>query len=126
MKVSTLLKLTALFGLAFGIGYLFFPKQLLTFFGVDFTESTVMTARFFGGAVLGYGVLAWSSRNAESSESRRAIKLAIFVTSFIGLVLSVVSWINNFFTAFAWIPVVFFILITAAFGYFRFLKPKTE
>lgn len=126
MKVSTLLKFTAIFGFLFGIGYLLFPKQLLTFFGVDFNESTLMTARFFGGAIIGYGVLAWSARNTEDLQSRRSIKLAIFMTCLIALVLSVISWISNFFTAFAWIPVVFFILITAAFGYFRFIKPKEE
>lgn len=46
------------------------------------------------------------------------------MTCFIALVLSVISLITNFFTAFAWLPIVFFSLITAAFGYFRFMKPK--
>lgn len=124
MKISTLLKLTAIFGFLFGVGYLLFPKLFLTFFGVDFNESTIMTARFFGGAIIGYGVLAWSARNAEDSQSRKSIKLAIFMTCFIALVLSVISLITNFFTAFAWLPIVFFSLITAAFGYFRFMKPK--
>jgi len=81
-----------------------------------------MTARFFGGAIFGYGVLAWSARDAEDSATRKAIKLAIFMTCLIGLVLSIIGMINNFFSAWAWFPVAFFALITLAFGYFRFLK----
>ncbi len=126
MKVKTLLMLTGLFGLVFGLAYLLIPATLLKFFGVDFTDATIMTARFFGGAVLGYGVLAWSARNSEESATRRSIKLAIFVTMLIGLVLSVISVVQKFFNAMGWIPVAFFFLIAAAFGYFRFMKPKGE
>jgi hypothetical protein len=126
LKVKTLLTLTGLFGLVFGLVYLFFPAVLLKFFGVDFTAATIMTARFFGGAVLGYGVLAWSARNSEDSATRRSIKLAIFVTMLIGLVLSVISVLDKFFNAMGWIPVAFFLLIAVAFGYFRFVKPTAE
>jgi hypothetical protein len=122
MKVKTLLILTALFGAAFGLAYLFIPKTLLDFFGVEYTDSTLMTARFFGGAVFGYGVLAWAARDAEDSTTRKAIKLAIFMTCLIGLVLSIIGMMNNFFTAWAWIPVAFFAFISLAFGYFRFMK----
>ena len=122
MKVKTLLILTGLFGAAFGLAYLFIPKTLLDFFGVEYADSTLMTARFFGGAIFGYGVLAWSARDAEDSSTRKAIKLAIFMTCLIGLVLSIIGMMNNFFTAMGWIPVAFFAVITLAFGYFRFLK----
>lgn len=123
MKLRTLLKLTALFAFVFGLAYLFIPKYLLNFFGVVTETATIFTARFFGGAILGYGVLAWAAMNSEGSETRRAIKLAIFITCLIGLVLSVIATFSGFFNSFGWIPIVFFLLITAAFGYFRFLKP---
>jgi nicotinamide riboside transporter PnuC len=126
VKVKTLLMLAGLFGLVFGLAYLFIPAVLLKFFGVELTDSTIMTARFFGGAVLGYGVLAWSARNSEDSATRRAIKLAIFVTTLIALVLSVISVVTKFFNAMGWIPVILFLLIAAAFGYVRFVKPAAE
>jgi hypothetical protein len=126
MKVSTWLKLTALFGFVFGLAYLFFPKELLTLFGVEAGEAAIFTARFFGGAVFGYGVLAWAARNAEGSTTRRAIKLAIFCTCLIGLILSIVATFSGFFNTYGWIPIIFFVVITAAFGYFRFIKPAVE
>jgi len=117
MKVKTLLILTGLFGAAFGLAYLFIPKTLLDFFGVDYGDAAVMTARFFGGAIFGYGVLAWSARNAEGSPTRKSIKLGIFVTCLIGLVLSIIGVMSDFFTAYGWIPIAFFALITVAFAY---------
>ena len=117
MKVKTLLVLTALFGAAFGLAYLFIPKILLDFFGVDYGDAAVMVARFFGGSIFGYGVLAWSARNAEGSPTRKAIKFGIFVTCLIGLVLSIISVMNGFFAANGWIPIAFFALITLAFAY---------
>lgn len=122
MKVKTLLVLTALFGVAFGLAYLFIPKILLDFFGVDYGDAAVMTARFFGGAVFGYGVLAWTARNAEGSPTRKAIKLGIFITCLIGLVLSIISTITGFFAANGWIPIAFFVLLTIAFAYFLLKK----
>ncbi len=126
LNIKTLLMLTGLFALVFGLAYLFIPGVLLKFFGVDFTDATIMTARFFGGAILGYGVLAWSARNSEESATRRSIKLAIFITTLIGLVLSVISVVTKFFNSMGWIPVAMFLLIAAAFGYFRFMKPVKE
>jgi peptidoglycan/LPS O-acetylase OafA/YrhL len=117
MKAKTLLILTALFGVVFGLAYLLIPKILLDFFGVDYSDAAVMTARFFGGTVLGFGILAWSARNAEDSPTRKAIKLAIFFTCLLGLVLSIISTVTGFFTAYGWIPIAFFVLIILAFVY---------
>jgi len=124
MKIKTLLVLTSLFGIIFGLVYLLFPKYLLDFFGVDQTDAVIMTTRFFGGSIFGYGVLAWSARNAAGSETRRAIKLALFIASLIGSVLSILGVTSGFFNTLGWIPVAFFAVLTIAFGYFRFVKPE--
>ena len=117
MKAKTLLILTALFGIVFGLAYLLIPKILLDFFGVDYGDAAVMTARFFGGTVLGFGILAWSVRNAEDAPTRKAVKFGIFFTCLIGLVLSIISTVTGFFAAYGWIPIAFFVLIIIAFIY---------
>jgi uncharacterized membrane protein len=126
VKLKTLLVLTSFFGIVFGLVYLLIPKYLLDFFDVDQTEAVIMTSRFFGGAILGYGVLAWSARNAGGSQTRRAIKLALFIAFLIGLVLSILSVTSGFFNSLGWIPVIFFAALTIAFGYFRFIKPERD
>jgi len=124
MKLKTLLVLTALFGIVFGLAYLLFPKYLLDFFGVGKTDAVIMTSRFFGGSIFGYGVLAWSARNASGSQTRRAIKLALFIAFLIGLVLSILGVTSGFFNTMGWIPAAFFAALSIAFGYFRFIKPE--
>ena len=126
VKLKILLVLTALFGIVFGLAYLLFPKYLLDFFGVVQTDAVIMTSRFFGGSILGYGVLAWSARNAAGSQTRRAIKLALFIAFLIGLVLSILGVTSGFFNTLGWIPVAFFAFLSVAFGYFRFIKPENN
>lgn len=121
MNIHKLKVITALCGLLLGLGYLIIPKVLIQiFFGVEADVVTQLVARFGGGAVLGYFVLAWGARKAENTEERRAILLALFITFLLGLALSVYGMVAGLFTAWGWIAVAVFGLIAIGFGYFRF------
>lgn len=122
MKFRSILTLTAVFGCAFGIAYLIYPKPLLDFFGIEVSAGMLPAIRFFGGAIIGYGILAWTTRTARAAETTRAVGMTLFLACLIGLVLSTAAVINGFFNRLGWIAVVFFLISTAAFGYFRFLK----
>jgi hypothetical protein len=123
MQVKSLLIITAILGFIFGLGYLLFPGQLLAFFGLEVSEAANFAARFMGGAVFGYGILAWSARNAEGSATRRAIKLALFFTFLIGFILTLIGQLSGYLNAYGWIGVVIFFLLMLGFAHFRFLKP---
>jgi len=126
MKVSTLLQIMAVICFLFGLGYMFMPKQIVAFFGAEANDVAVLAARFMGGSVFGYGVLAWSTRNAEGSAIRRSIKLALFVACVIGFVLALLAQVSGVFNAMGWIPVSLFFLAAVALGYFRFINPSKD
>ena len=126
MKLSTLLKIMALICFLFGLGYLIIPKQIIAFFGAEADEVAVHAGRFLGGAIFGYGVLAWSARNAEGSAIRRAIKLAIFAACLFAFIPALLAQLSGVFNAFGWIPVALLFLSAVAFGYFRFVSPSKD
>ena len=124
MKVGNLLRLTGFFGVLFGLGYLFFPRQILAFYAVELDANGLFVARFFGGAILGYGILAWEARNVEGSKTRKAIKLGLFLSFLVGTILAIIGCLNGFFNVWGWPSAAVFALLTLGFGYLRFINPS--
>ncbi len=121
MKIGTWLLITAIVGLLFGLAYLILPAQLLGFFGVMADDAAVLAGRFFGGAILGYGVLAWLARDLEESVSRRVIARTLFVTMALGAILSLVGVLSGVFSAAGWVGVLILLVLALVFGYFGFM-----
>jgi hypothetical protein len=122
MRLHTFKLITALFGLVFGFGYLVFPKLFMSFFGIEADALESFIARFVGGSIIGYFILAWSVRKSDNSHERRAILLSLFFAFLIGFGLCLYGTLSGFFDAFGWIGVAIFGLFAAGYGYFRFSK----
>lgn len=122
MKLSTWMIITAILGLVFGLGYLLMPSTLLDIYGIDSNPSTLLAARFFGGSVVGWGVLAWFARGTAESAARSAITLSLFVTFFIGLVLTLMGVVSGVFNVYGWLTAALFLIFALAHGYYRFIK----
>lgn len=122
MKFNTWMMISAALGVIFGLGYLFLPATLLGIYGMTVNPGSVLAARFFGGSVLGWGVLAWFAREARESVARDAITLSLFIMFSIALVLSIVGVTSGVFNVFGWVSAGIFLILGGVFAYFRFIK----
>jgi hypothetical protein len=59
------------------------------------------------------------------SEAKQAIVKALFLTSIVGLIVSLMGIFSGTFNAFGWSAVVIFVFLTAGYFYFWFIKPET-
>ena len=121
MKLNTVLAVWAITVVPFALGFLFVPEMTLAIYKE--VPSTGNVARLYGGASLGFAVLAWLTRSITDSPARRKILAAILIFPLVHLVVFLKAILidgkttpANLLTAI--LPAVFLCL----FGYFYFTK----
>jgi len=123
MKLRTLMKINAIAGAVFGLGFIFTPTQTLILYGHTPDAAHNYLAQLLGVSLLGFAVLTWAARNAHDSEARRAILLALVAGYAIGFVVALLAQLSGVENYLGWSTVAIYFLLSLGFGYFRFLRP---
>jgi hypothetical protein len=126
MSFKNLMIIKALVCLAFGILLLAIPDTLLSIFGATLTAGGMFTAREYGSSLFGNLFLCWFARNAEESDARRAIILALFVYDLIAFVMTAITLISGVLNPLGWSIVVIYLFFTLGFGYFLVKPPVVK
>ena len=126
MKLKTLLVISSIVGLLFGLGFILAPAWTEASYGVNLDTGGQLLARFMGSAYLGLAVIFWMARNTTNLETRRILVVGGFVTMVLGLIVSLYDRFMGIENALAWSTVVIFLLLSIGFGYFSVLKPASD
>ncbi len=118
MKLNTLMIITAIVSLVFGLGFILIPLQSIGLYGSTLEGSGVFVARYFGAALLGYAFLAWLTRNTAS----RQVTAGFFAAMVLGFVVALYDAIAGTHNGLVWLNVVIYLLLAIGFGYFTFMK----
>lgn len=126
MKIGTLLSLSALLSLLFGLTFTFVPATALANYGfTDVTPGHLYATKWFGIALMAFAALNWSARRAPDSEARRAIVLGNLVQAVCGLVLALQGVLQGTVNQFGWVSVVIYAVL--GLGFMRAqLAPATD
>ncbi len=120
MTMRNLLVTTAVLAFVFGLAYLLIPAQVLGLFGASTDAVGVLAARYFGGAVLGYGVLALAHRDSNLIDARGSVLPAFAIVFGFAFVLALLAQVSGLLNALGWVSVVIFLLLAIAYSYFQF------
>lgn len=126
MKLKVMLVVIAVVTIVFGVSLLLAPAQLLYLYGITADTPLKFVAQLFGTALIGFAVLTWSARNSSDSGALRAIILALFVSTLIGFIVAVLGALAGFMNPLSWSTVVIYLIFTAVFGYFQFVRPTSS
>lgn len=118
MKFKTLMLIKAAVTFIFGILMALVPCKLLPLFGVTLAQGGRFTARCYGAALLGFFMLCWFARNAEKSDTRKAIIISLFVYDLVGFIVALYSQLKGVMNGLGWLVVCIYLFFTVAFGYF--------
>jgi len=125
MKLGTLFTINAVVAVIFGLAFLLAPEILLSYYGAKLGIAGTLIGRFFGGTLIGYGLLTWLARNAEASEARNAIVTALFISNAIGVIVALIGPVSGIVNTLGWSTVVIYLLFTIGYGYFQLSKPSS-
>jgi apolipoprotein N-acyltransferase len=122
MTLKHLFIINAIISAVFGFGLMLAPGTVCAFYGQHLDISGYSNTRMWGTAILGYALLAWLCRNAEDSETRRRIVLALFCYFTVGFAACLLNFWNEPQPLIAWTTPLLYLLLAAGYGYFHFIK----
>jgi hypothetical protein len=123
VKFKTLMVIKAAVSFIFGIPMAIVPCKLLPIFGVTLAPGGRFTARCYGAALIGFVMLCWFARNAEKSDTRRAIIISLFVYDLVGFIVALYSQLKGVMNGLGWLVVCIYLFFTVTFCYF-FIRDK--
>jgi hypothetical protein len=126
MTFKNLMVIKAVVCLGFGILLLAIPDKLLSLFGASLGDGGMFTAREYASALFGNLFLCWFARNAEESDARRAIILALFVYDLIAFGMTTITVISGVLNPLGWAIVLIYLFFTLGFGYFLIRSPEVK
>ena len=114
---------TAIF---FGLMCALFPFWAANLYGLETNPAAIWTTRLVGGSILGYATLLWYGRKVQSSDTRRAIGLALLVQDVIGLLASIEIQFSGAINALGWSNLLIYGLLSLGYVYFLFVRPQAS
>ena len=131
MNYKFMMVLNALVALALGLVFLVVPKVAFGFFGTEDYGSTLLTGRLFGAVMTTVGLLLWFAKNVEAPKVQRGLSMAMFIGSFLSLVVYMIGSFDVFETEHVirengLIAIVVYLFFTLGYAFLVFLKPKMK
>ncbi|HQN66016.1 MAG TPA: hypothetical protein PLR90_03165 [Methylophilus sp.] len=123
MPLNTFLKIHAIIALIFGLGFLFVPATILSFYtDVELNEAGTFMSRLFASAILTYAAVLWFASYTLDSEAKRAIVKGFFLTMLVGLAVTLHFQLTGPINALGWSTVALYAFL--AFSYWRYSNVK--
>ncbi|HLS56486.1 MAG TPA: hypothetical protein VK052_10440 [Zeimonas sp.] len=118
MKVSSYLAISGVVAILFGLGFLLAPQAALPVYGVPAEPHNLMQTRYFGGAMVWVGLVAWLARKVRDGEALRALLQAGVVGNAVGALISIWAALSGLQNAMAWSSVLIYTLFLLGALYF--------
>ncbi|MCJ7435587.1 MAG: hypothetical protein MUO77_19060 [Anaerolineales bacterium] len=128
MSYRIMFILNAIVVVVFGAFFFIMPQTALTQFGI--TEgyvSTLLVARFFGGAMLMSGIFIWFLKDIFDQKTQKSLEAVMLAGSVGGFVLSLIGTVSSgVIRTNGWILLVITIVFSMCYAFLLFLMPQTS
>jgi len=112
---KTAAALSGVLATVYGIGYTLMPAFVNGLY-MDANPQSIVTGRFFGVALLGFGLICWLLKDSLDAGVHRALSIAGIVSSVVGLLTSVIFTVNGTMSAFGWSAALIYVVLTVVWG----------
>ncbi len=126
MKLKTLLIINTVVALVYGICFVLIPLKVLLLYGMTQGASETLAGQYFGVALIAIGLISWFARNVADAIAQKAIILALLISDFIGVIVSVMGTVSGVMNTLGWSAVIIYLFLTVGYAYFQFKKPSTS
>jgi hypothetical protein len=112
MNAKQYLTITAVLAVIYAIGFLVIPGRLLILYGTpDPDPHIVLTAQYFGVALLSLGLIVWFVRNCADNATIRGVLIASVIGDVVGFLLTLWGITQGTLNASGWSTVVIYGLL---------------
>ena len=123
MTYRNVLTVSAILSFLFGLGFMFMPGQLVTFYNVQLNDTGQFVGQLYGATLFGFGLLNWFAREFADGSVQRSLLTANFVTVSLGTIFALIGQLGGIagVNALGWSTVLLYLLLALGFGYLRFM-----
>ena len=111
MTSKSMLTITAIVAILYGLAFVLIPDNLNALYGVPSAPHTALYTRFFGSALLGLGVITWFAKDFRSWDAIRGVLIGTAVTTAIGGLIALFAVVTGLSNAMTWTSVLVYALI---------------
>jgi hypothetical protein len=126
VKLQNLFTINIVFAIFFGASCSLFASWVLQLYGLVPDSGAIWTTRLVGGSIAGYATLMWFGRKTASTETRRAIALALLVQDVIGFAASMEIQLSGTVNMMGWSNLILYGFLALGYAYFLFVKPSAS
>jgi hypothetical protein len=102
MSVNMFIKITAVFAIVFGIGWLLAPDFMAATYGVAANDVARMVTRFLGVTSIGWGAVGWFVSDSSDRTALRGVLTGLAIGDVLGLIISVYYTVNGVLNSMGW------------------------
>jgi hypothetical protein len=113
MTAKTFLTISSIFAILYGLGFLLLPGPSIVMYGTEPEPHLILVVRFFGSALLAFGVLQWFGREFRDWEAVRGVLIAVAILNGVGLLLTLLGMAEALFNSMAWSSIILYIIFLA-------------
>ena len=121
MNLSLFLSISAILGLAHGLGFAFTPDAMGNIYGTNTDVTGHLLGRFFGVTLLQVGLITWLMRNKDEV-TLRPLLVGSFWGMLCGLGVSLYGISAGLFGLMGWTAVVIYALLAVGYAYYAFMR----
>ena len=111
MTSRSLLTVTAVVAVLYGLAFLLIPDGINALYGVPSAPHTALYTRFFGSALLGFGVIDWFPKDFRSWDATRGVLIGTAVTTAVGGLIALSAVVTGLSNAMTWTSVLVYALL---------------
>jgi hypothetical protein len=121
MTLKNMLLLNSVVLMLFSLALLLMPGTVLELFSMPANAATKVLIQFFGGQLLGGGLITLFAMNTKELRSQRSLTLSFFIADGIGFIVALGGLFSGAMNVLGWVVALVFLLFALGFGYFQFV-----
>lgn len=122
MKNKTIFIVDGIVLLLFGVGFLFTPVLLISFYGADLQAPGASMGRFFGASMLALAWITFRAKDAEQSSLRDSVMQANILVWLLAAGIAFLGQLQDTFNLMGWSTVGLGLVFAAWFAYQKYIK----
>jgi hypothetical protein len=123
-NLKRFLAIAAVITLINGISYTLAPNALLPTYGVEPSAGSALGFRFFGAALLTFGLIMWLLRASNDWIAMRALLIGASVGNIVGIIVSLWAIFGHVMNAAGWLFVVTYAVLLLGYAYSLYAGSK--
>jgi hypothetical protein len=113
MTAKTFLTISSIFAMLYGLAFLLAPGPSIAIYGTEPESHLILLVRYFGSALLAFGVLEWFGKDFRDWEAVRAVLIAVIVLNGVGLLVTLWGMAEGLLNSTAWSSIILYAVFLA-------------